>query len=273
MQKTAARLAGLSGVVLIVASVAGLVSTQFRDVAPATAVTPAEPAIVTAVQARPDPTVSSTSDKAPATLDTVPAVRMSGPHDHYPLHVGRFWVYRYQEPGSDVITVIERVIVRRESRADGKELFIFDDGGVVYYENGKVFEMSSGGGVNIIPVDTAGTLPPILYRSQGMQIEKWFGAVDTSLVVAGHRFDAVSKSSPVSALSRAVPRGAITRGDRNRKIWTRRATFPIRRSTHRVSAWWDASHGPATSRALWPSPWPITALDSCNMSHSPRELP
>lgn len=189
MQKTAARLAGLSGVVLIVASVAGLVSTQFRDVAPATAVTPAEPAIVTAVQARPDPTVSSTSDKAPATLDTVPAVRMSGPHDHYPLHVGRFWVYRYQEPGSDVITVIERVIVRRESRADGKELFIFDDGGVVYYENGKVFEMSSGGGVNIIPVDTAGTLPPILYRSQGMQIEKWFGAVDTSLVGAGHRFD------------------------------------------------------------------------------------
>ena len=114
---------------------------------------------------------------------------MSGPHDHYPLHVGRFWVYRYQEPGSDVITVIERVIVRRESRADSKELFIFDAGGVVYYENGKVFEMSSGCGVNIIPVDTAGTLPPILYRSQGMQIEKWFGAVDTSLVVAGHRFD------------------------------------------------------------------------------------
>lgn len=189
MQETAARLAGLVGVGLIAASVAGLVSTQSQDVGPATTVTPAGSAIVTEVQARPDPTVSSTSDKAPATLDTVSATRISGPHEHYPLQVGRFWVYRYQEPGSDVITEIERVIVRRESRADGKELFIFDDGGVVYYENGKVFEMSSGGGVNIIPVDTAGTPPPVVYRSQGMQIEKWFGAVDTSLVVAGHRFD------------------------------------------------------------------------------------
>ena len=38
-----------------------------------------------------------------------------------------------QEAGSDVVTEIERVIVRRESRQDGKELFIFADGGVVYF--------------------------------------------------------------------------------------------------------------------------------------------
>ena len=77
-----------------------------------------------------------------------------------------------QEAGSDVVTEIERVIVRRESRQDGKELFIFADGGV-----------------NIIPVDSAGAPPPVVYRSQGMQIEKWVGAVDTSLVVEGRHFD------------------------------------------------------------------------------------
>ncbi len=94
-----------------------------------------------------------------------------------------------QEAGSDVVTEIERVIVRRESRQDGKELFIFADGGVVYFEDGKVFEMGSNGGVNIIPVDLAGAPPPVVYRSQGMQIEKWVGAVDTSLVVEGRHFD------------------------------------------------------------------------------------
>jgi hypothetical protein len=94
-----------------------------------------------------------------------------------------------QEAGSDVVTEIERVIVRRESRQDGKELFIFADGGVVYFEDGKVFEMGSNGGVNIIPVDSAGAPPPVVYRSQGMQIEKWVGAVDTSLVVEGRHFD------------------------------------------------------------------------------------
>jgi len=180
MQEMVGRLAGLSGVVLIAASVAGLVSTQLQDEAPAKEEVLAGPEAVAPVQTHPDPMVAP---------DTVQAARISGPHDHYPLQVGRFWVYRYQEPDSDVVTEVERVIVRREPRVDGKELFIFDDGGVVYYEDGKVFEMGSSGGVNIIPVDTAGTPPPVVYRSQGMQIEKWFGAVDTSLVVAGHRFD------------------------------------------------------------------------------------
>lgn len=189
MQEMVRRLAGLSGVVLIAASVAGLVSTQLQDEAPAKEEVLAGPEAVAPVQTHPDPMVAATPDTVQATVDTVQAARISGPHDHYPLQVGRFWVYRYQEPDSDVVTEVERVIVRREPRADGKELFIFDDGGVVYYEDGKVFEMGSSGGVNIIPVDTAGTPPPVVYRSQGMQIEKWFGAVDTSLVVAGHRFD------------------------------------------------------------------------------------
>jgi hypothetical protein len=68
---------------------------------------------------------------------TSPAVVETPALAHYPLQVGRYWIYRYQEPGSDVITVVDRVIVRREDQEDGKELFIFDDGGVVYVEDGK----------------------------------------------------------------------------------------------------------------------------------------
>ena len=182
MQRAAGRVAGLSGALLVAVSLAGLVATQLTDVSPATA-------------AMSPPAVTETSATVPeAPSEVIPAVAPEVVEDrpladHYPLQVGRFWVYRYQEPGSDVVTEIERVIVRRESRDDGKELFIFDDDGVVYLEEGKVYEMGSSGGVNIIPVETAGGSPPVVYRSQGMQIEKWVGAADTSLVVAGQRFD------------------------------------------------------------------------------------
>ena len=161
-------------------------STQLQDEAPAKEEVLAGPEAVAPVQTHPDPMVAVTPDTIQATVDTVQAARISGPYDHYPLQVGRFWVYRYQEPDSDVVTEVERVIVRREPRADGKELFIFDDDGVVYYEDGKVFEMGKDGGVNIIPLDVQETTEPVVYRSQGLRIKKWLGAVDTSLVVGEH---------------------------------------------------------------------------------------
>jgi hypothetical protein len=51
--------------------------------------------------------------------------------DYYPLEVGRYWVYRRQDPVSGAVTEVERRIVRRESRAD-RDLYFFDDGTVAY---------------------------------------------------------------------------------------------------------------------------------------------
>jgi hypothetical protein len=189
-QQTMPRLAGMSGALLLAVSLAGVVSTQLTDVA---STTPRLPKVTTAsVKAA----IPIAGPAEPAKIETTPAATETAvvSHDRYPLAVGRFWVYRHQEPGSDVVTEIERVIVDRKVQSDGKQVFIFDDGGVVYTEDGKVFEMGSSGGVNIIPVtpgpgDSAGTSPPVVYRSQGMQIEKRIAATDTSLVVAGRRFD------------------------------------------------------------------------------------
>lgn len=178
-QQTAGPIVGLAGGLLIVASVIG--ASMSLDSGPAPAVKQPEPtaAVAQTVKTAPEPVATVAPEPVPQ-VSVVP---------HYPLQVGRYWVYRHQEPGSDVVSEIERVIVRRKDEADGRQLFIFDDGGVVYFEDGRVFEMGASGGVNIIPVDTAGAPPPVIYRSQGMQIEKWVGAVDTSLVVSGHRFD------------------------------------------------------------------------------------
>ena len=181
-QEMVARIAGLSGALLVAVSVAGLVSTKLTDAAPARelAATRQVPAVR---PQRPPMAVVAPAPTATAVVVEHPSLQ------HYPLQVGRYWTYRYQEPGSDVITVVDRVIVRREDHEDGKELFIFDDGGVVYVDEGKVFEMSASGGVNIIPVDPTGAPPPVVYRSQGMHIEKSLGVIDTALVVDGRRFD------------------------------------------------------------------------------------
>lgn len=189
-QQILARVAGLSGALLLAAATAGLVSTQIT----ASATTPVQPAArAQARQPQPAAVVAAETPAAqvPAALAPMAATPMeakTGPH--YPLQVGRYWLYRYHEVGSDVRAEIERVIVRRQLRDDGKELFIFDDGGVVYVEDGKVYEMSASGGVNIIPMGLAGDARPVVYRSQGMQIEKSIGAVDTTLVIEGRPFAA-----------------------------------------------------------------------------------
>jgi hypothetical protein len=197
LQQTAARVSGLIGALLVAVSVAGLIARQSVGTAPVTVVAAKRTVPVAHSQKAPPAAVQQDTLAAavvpvavvPGAPTPLPAVVVQPSAEHYPLQVGRYWVYHYQEPGSEVVTEVERVIVRRESGVQGKELFIFDDGGVVYVEDGKVFEMSSSGGVNIIPVDASGAPPPVVYRSQGMQIEKSVGAVDTSLVVDGRRFD------------------------------------------------------------------------------------
>jgi hypothetical protein len=206
-QQTAARVAGLGGGVMLLVAVGGALSTlgsggtptpvessrtAVVDKAPShveAASATATPAAATPVAVLPAPVTPAAV--TPAAVTPAPAAQpaLGSMAHHYPLQVGRYWVYRYQEPGSDVVTEIERVIVRRENGAEGRDVYVFDDGSVVYFEKGRIFEMGSDGGVNIIPVDTAGSPPPVVYRSQGLQIEKWVGAVDTSLVVAGHRFE------------------------------------------------------------------------------------
>lgn len=175
-QQVMARVAGLSGALLLAVSAAGLVSTQIK--ASATVPVPTRAGVPEQVS---EPEEESAPEKVSAPVALAP-------QPHYPLQVGRYWLYRYQEVGSDVRAEIERVIVRSDVRADGKELFIFDDGGVVYSEDGKVYEMSASGGLNIIPMEASGTSRPVVYRSQGMQIEKSIAAVDTALVIEGTPF-------------------------------------------------------------------------------------
>ena len=119
---------------------------------------------------------------APTRIDEAPAA-------YYPLQVGRYWVYRSEDPARVVVTEVERRIVSRESRP-GQELFFFADGAMAYVHAGKVFEVGSGGGVNVIPVEASGMNRPYVYRSQGLHIEKQIGAVDTAVVLGGKRYEA-----------------------------------------------------------------------------------
>lgn len=108
---------------------------------------------------------------------------------HYPLGVGRYWVYLYHERDTEVVTEVERQIVRQEARQGASDLFFFADGTIAYAEEGKIYEMGSNGGVNIIPIEKPSASGPIRYRSQGLQIEKWVAANDTAVVIDGHRFE------------------------------------------------------------------------------------
>ena len=107
---------------------------------------------------------------------------------YYPLEVGRYWVYEYAEEKSEATVEIVRTISAREQR-EGKELFFFDDGTVVYANEGKVFEMGAEGGVNVIPVDADSLMAPYVYTSEEMLIHKEVGARDTSVVLGGQRFN------------------------------------------------------------------------------------
>lgn len=107
---------------------------------------------------------------------------------YYPLEVGRYWVYRYEDETNQTTVEIVRAINGREHR-EGKDLFYFEDGTVAYADEGKVFEMGVEGGVNVIPMDTDRAQVPFVYTSEGMRIHKQVGARDTSVVVGGHRFD------------------------------------------------------------------------------------
>ena len=105
---------------------------------------------------------------------------------YYPLEVGRYWVYRYEDAERGAISS-RRYIERREYR-NGRELFFFDDGTVAYEKAGLVYEMGDDGGVNVIPVGSE-TEEPYIYRSQGMQIEKRIGAIDTIVEVGGRSYE------------------------------------------------------------------------------------
>ena len=117
---------------------------------------------------------------------------------YYPLQVGRYWRYRHQDKtqGSFLRT---QVIQRRENR-NSQELFFFSDGTVVYEKEGFVYEIGSGGGINVIPLGSS-RLKPYIYQSQGMKIEKHIGAVDTNIVLGSFRYknclEVVTKFRPI----------------------------------------------------------------------------
>ena len=119
----------------------------------------------------------------------IPAKREPGGVVHFPMEIGRYWVYNYHERDSDVVTQVERSIVRQEGRENASDLFFFADGTIAYVEDSKIYEMGTNGGVNIIPVQLDASGAPVRYRSQGLQIEKWVAQGDTAIVIGGHRFE------------------------------------------------------------------------------------
>jgi len=111
----------------------------------------------------------------------------AGVGSYYPLEVGRYWVYEYEDEANQTTVEIVREINGRERREE-KELFFFEDGTVAYADDGKVFEMGAEGGVNVIPVDVDSAPNPYVYTSEDMLIHKEVGARDTSIVMGGQQF-------------------------------------------------------------------------------------
>jgi hypothetical protein len=107
---------------------------------------------------------------------------------YYPLEVGRYWVYRNEDPASGSAIRQERRIERQERR-DGQELFFYDDGGMAYWQDGKIFEIGAQGSLNVIPLAVPRSAGPYAYRTQDMYVEKQAGAVDTAVVVQGRRYE------------------------------------------------------------------------------------
>lgn len=122
----------------------------------------------------------------PASVRPVRTLDESPPF--YPLEVGRFWVYRNEDPVDGTAVRQERRIARRERR-DDRDLYFYDDGGMAYWQDGKVFEIGAQGSLNVIPLASAADSGAYAYRTQDMYVEKRIGAVDTSVVVAGRRYD------------------------------------------------------------------------------------
>ena len=106
---------------------------------------------------------------------------------YYPLHVGRFWIYKHVDHKTGSEMEIERRIVRRERR-DDRELFFFDDGSMVYDQDGKIFEIGPEGGVNVVPIRGRADDVPYIYRTEGLHIEKRIGATSTALVLGEREF-------------------------------------------------------------------------------------
>lgn len=193
--------AGIAGVVCLMwagAGMLGLVGASGRErgpvpvrSAPEAATTAGGGEMATAPEDRPPVIPVSEVDAAdggvaPELADAGIAAGSLARASHYPLEVGRYWVYRYEDPKSGAVAQVERAIVARERRGE-RDLYHFADGTVVYAEKGRIYELGADGGVNVIPLD-ARVAGPYVYRSQGMQIAKHIGAADTVLMAGGRQY-------------------------------------------------------------------------------------
>jgi hypothetical protein len=167
-----ANLIGLIGAVCIAVAAVGLIQSAGGREAPGPGEVALRPATPTAAEKLPLPREGATADSAAG---------------YYPLEVGRYWVYVRRDPASGTVTELERRIVRRESRPD-QDLYFFSDGVMAFQQEGRIFEISPEGGVNVIPVGTPLQGTPYVYHSQQLRIEKEIGARDTLLVLDGQRF-------------------------------------------------------------------------------------
>jgi hypothetical protein len=168
------RLVGLGGVACITWSVFGLVLSLSNR----------EAATVTNRVAEQD---HGSGDLIEHEKNVVPVSARPVPYSYYPLHVGRYWVYKHVDNKTGTEMEIERRIVRRERR-DDRELFFFDDGSMVYDQDGKIFEIGPEGGVNVVPIRGSRDDVPYIYRTQGLHIEKRVGTTSTDLVLGERQF-------------------------------------------------------------------------------------
>ena len=167
-------MANIVGIIGILCVVWGLVGVFRFPVVPQQAVVPINTRSLT-------PPVEET----PAAAPNVSATAAVG--SYYPLEVGRYWVYEYEDETNNSTVEIVRAINGRERR-EGKDLYFFEDGTVAYAQDGKIFEMGVEGGVNVIPMEADSASTPYVYTSENMLIHKQVGARDTSVVLGGQQF-------------------------------------------------------------------------------------
>ncbi len=180
---------GVGGVAFTVAGVLGLLHSLEPQQSPAPP--PGRPVVSNEVSNEVENDVETPpAGDAPvvhaAAVESPPEQHSESDSSFYPLEVGHYWVYGFHEGNDDVNAEIVRTIERRERR-EGRELYYFDDGTVVYKEGGRIFEMGTQG-VNVVPMEPRAP-QPYIYTSQGMVIEKHIGATDTAVVASDRRFD------------------------------------------------------------------------------------
>ena len=110
--------------------------------------------------------------------------KISQRHPYYPLEMGRYWTYEIDASG----TQTRRQVIGQTTRGDSV-IFSFSDGSIAYFDQGNLVEIAAHGGMSVLPFRSIKRENAVVYRTQGIRVEKMIGAIDTSVVLADRHFD------------------------------------------------------------------------------------